>query len=125
MDGYLFMMDLRTRLKHRPQTTTDGWAAYAEAIGFSFGAQVDWATLVKTYSSSTPPMSVATARQSARASTYASALAPPTLSVISTSLCRAQNLTMRMNMRRMTRLTNAFSKKIENLAAAVALHYQV
>ena len=50
-DGYLFMMDLRTRLKYRPQITTDGLAAYAEAIGFSFGAQVDWATIQKTYAS--------------------------------------------------------------------------
>lgn len=123
-DGYLFMMDLRTRLKYRPQITTDGLAAYAEAIGFSFGAQVDWATIQKTYASDpsderrySPPVCTGL---DVRVRT-----GDPDPERISTSYVERQNLTMRMNMRRMTRLTNAFSKKIENLAAAVALHYQV
>jgi IS1 family transposase len=124
VDGYLFMMDLRTRLKYRPQITTDGLAAYAEAIGFSFGAQVDWATIQKTYASDpsnercySPPVCTGL---DVRVRT-----GNPDPERISTSYVERQNLTMRMNMRRMTRLTNAFSKKIENLAAAVALHYQV
>ena len=123
-DGYLFMMDLRTRLKYRPQITTDGLSAYAEAIGFSFGAQVDWATLQKTYASDpaderrySPPVCTGVDVRVRSGD--------PDPERISTSYVERQNLTMRMNMRRMTRLTNAFSKKIENLAAAVALHYQV
>lgn len=122
MDGYLFMMDLRTRLRYRPQITTDGLGAYAEAIGFSFGAQVDWATLVKTYSSDpaderrySPPVCTGVDVRVRSGD--------PDPERISTSYVERQNLTMRMNMRRMTRLTNGFSKKIENLAAAVALHY--
>jgi IS1 family transposase len=123
-DGFQFMMDLRTRLKYRPQITTDGLGAYAAAIGFSFGAQVDWAVLQKTYSS-----------DPADERRYSPAICTgidinvrtgdPDPERISTSYVERQNLTMRMNMRRMTRLTNAFSKKIENLAAAVALHYMV
>jgi IS1 family transposase len=123
-DGYLFMMDLRTRLKYRRQITTDGLSAYADAIGFSFGAQVDWASLQKTYSSDlkderrySPPVCTGI---DVRIRT-----GDPDPDRISTSYVERQNLTMRMNMRRMTRLANAFSKKIENLAAAVALHYQV
>lgn len=123
-DGYLFMMDLRTRLKYRPQITTDGLAAYADAIGFAFGAQVDWAMLQKTYASDpkderrySPPVCTG---MDVRIRT-----GDPDPARISTSYVERQNLTMRMNMRRFTRLTNAFSKKIENLAAAVALHYMV
>jgi IS1 family transposase len=123
-DGYLFMMDLRTRLKYRPQITTDGLAAYAEAIGFSFGAQVDWATIQKTYASDPQDER----RYSPAVCTSVDVrvrTGDPHPAKISTSYVERQNLTMRMNIRRMTRLTNAFSKKIENLAAAVALHYQV
>jgi IS1 family transposase len=121
-DGFLFMMGLRTRLKYRPQITTDGLAAYAAAIGFSFGAQVDWAVLQKDYSS-----------DPSGERRYSPAICTgididikcgnPDPARISTSYIERQNLTMRMGMRRATRLTNGFSKKAENLAAAVALHY--
>ncbi len=121
-DGFLFMMDLRTRLKYRPQITTDGLAAYASAIGFSFGAQVDWAVLQKDYSS-----------DPSGERRYSPAICTgididvkcgdPDRTKISTSYIDLQNLTMRMGMRRATRLTNAFSKKAENFAHAVALHY--
>jgi IS1 family transposase len=123
-DGYLFMMDLRTRLKYRPQITTDGLAAYASAIGFSFGAQVDWAVLQKVYRTDlagerrySPPICTGIDIDVRSGN--------PNPARISTSYVERQNLTMRMNMRRFTRLTNGFSKKIENLAAAVALHYMV
>jgi IS1 family transposase len=123
-DGYLFMMDLRTRLKYRPQITTDGLAAYASAIGFSFGAQVDWAVLQKVYRTDlagerrySPPVCTGVERDVRTGN--------PDPAKISTSYVERQNLTMRMNMRRFTRLTNGFSKKIENLSAAVALHYMV
>ena len=121
-DGFLFMMGLRTRLKYRPQITTDGLAAYASAIGFSFGAQVDWAVLQKDYTS-----------DPSDERRYSPAICTgmdidvkcgnPDRTKISTSYIERQNLTMRMGMRRATRLTNGFSKKAENFAAAVALHY--
>jgi IS1 family transposase len=121
-DGFLFMMDLRTRLKYRPQITTDGLKAYASAIGFSFGAQVDWAVLQKDYSS-----------DPSGERRYSPAICTgldidvkcgnPNLAKISTSYIERQNLTMRMGMRRAARLTNAFSKKVENFSHAVALHY--
>jgi IS1 family transposase len=124
VDGFQFMMDLRTRLKYRPQITTDGLAAYASAIGFAFGAQVDWAVLQKDYGA-----------DPSEERRYSPAICKgididvrsgnPDPARISTSYVERQNLTMRMNMRRFTRLTNAFSKKAENLAAAVALHYMV
>jgi IS1 family transposase len=124
VDGFQFMMDLRTRLKYRPQITTDGLAAYASAIGFAFGAQVDWAVLQKDYGA-----------DPSEERRYSPAICngididvrsgDPDPARISTSYVERQNLTMRMNMRRFTRLTNAFSKKAENLAAAVALHYMV
>jgi IS1 family transposase len=124
VDGFQFMMDLRTRLKYRPQITTDGLAAYASAIGFAFGAQVDWAVLQKDYGA-----------DPSEERRYSPAICKgididvrsgnPDPAKISTSYVERQNLTMRMNMRRFTRLTNAFSKKAENLAAAVALHYMV
>jgi len=121
-DGFLFMMDLKTRLKYRPQITTDGLAAYAAAIGFSFGTQVDWAVLQKTY-----------AADPSGERRYSPAVCKgididvkrgnPDPAKISTSYVERQNLTMRMGMRRCTRLTNAFSKKVENFSHAVALHY--
>jgi IS1 family transposase len=124
VDGFQFMMDLRTRLKYRPQITTDGLAAYASAIGFAFGAQVDWAVLQNDYGA-----------DPSEERRYSPAICNgididvrtgnPDPARISTSYVERQNLTMRMNMRRFTRLTNAFSKKAENLAAAVALHYMV
>src|SRR5665213_1185289 len=121
-DGYLFMMDLRTRLKYRPQITTDGLAAYASAIGFSFGAQVDWAVLQKVYRTDlagerrySPPVCTGVERDVRTGN--------PDPTRISTSYVERQNLTMRMSMRRFTRLTNGFSKKIENLSHAVSLHY--
>jgi IS1 family transposase len=123
-DGFLFMMGLRTRLKYRPQITTDGLAAYAAAIGFSFGAQVDWAVLQKTYATDAH----AERRYSPPICTGIDIdvrTGDPDPARISTSYVERQNLTMRMNMRRFTRLTNGFSKKIENLAAAVSLHYMV
>jgi IS1 family transposase len=123
-DGYLFMMDLRTRLKYRPQISTDGLAAYATAIGFAFGAQVDWAVIQKTYASDPTDER----RYSPAVCTSIDIdvrTCDPDRARISTSYVERQNLTMRMNMRRFTRLTNAFSKKAENLAAAVALHYMV
>jgi IS1 family transposase len=124
VDGFQFMMDLRTRLKYRPQITTDGLAAYASAIGFAFGAQVDWAVLQKDYGAD-PSEERRYSPAICKGIDIHVRSGDPDPARISTSYVERQNLTMRMNMRRFTRLTNAFSKKAENLAAAVALHYMV
>lgn len=118
----MFMRDVASRLKYRVQLTTDGWKPYLEAVEDAFGANIDYAQLVKMYGPSleketrySPPQCVATKRQIV--------MGNPEDSRISTSYVERQNLTMRMSMRRFTRLTNAFSKKIENHAHAIALHF--
>lgn len=117
-----FIEDLASRLRHRIQLTTDGHRPYLEAVEGAFGADVDYAMLIKLYGSDpesarrySPPKVTGTDRQviSGR----------PSSDHISTSYVERQNLTMRMSMRRFTRLTNAFSKKIENHHYAVSLHF--
>jgi len=103
-DCIAFLDDLRDRLRYRIQLSTDAHASYRGAVGLVFAGDVDWAQVVKEYKSGAQ-------------------LGNPDLSKTSTSYIERQNLTMRMNMRRFTRLTNAFSKKLENHAAAVALHF--
>ncbi len=121
-DGFLFLMDLKGRLAHRVQLTTDGLRAYSAAIGFSFGTDVDWAVLQKTYRSD----SGGERRYSPAVCTgidISVRRGDPDPAKISTSYVERQNLTMRMSMRRFTRLTNGFSKKVDNHMAAVALHF--
>jgi IS1 family transposase len=116
-----FVTDLRGRLANRVQLTSDGHKPYLEAVDEAFGEDVDYAMLVKHYG--TPPQSET--RYSPAICTGAEKrpkIGNPDAKHISTSYVERSNLTMRMHMRRFTRLTNAFSKKVENHAAAIALH---
>lgn len=117
-----FINDLASRLAHRIQLTTDGYTAYLEAVEAAFGAEIDYSMLQKLYGASdeaqrrySPPKCIG--------ARTAAIEGKPDPAHISTSFVERQNLTMRMSMRRFTRLTNGFSKKIENLTAAVALHF--
>jgi IS1 family transposase len=117
-----FIADLAPRLANRVQITTDGFLPYIDAIGDAFGTKVDYAMLIKEYGNDpteerrfSPPVVLSQQIKVIEGD--------PERTRISTSYVERSNLTMRMGMRRMTRLTNAFSKKVENLAAAVALHF--
>jgi IS1 family transposase len=120
-----FMDDLRLRLANRVQLTSDGHKAYLDAVEEAFGADIDYAQLIKMYGEPTgekgherkysPSECTGTKKQHVMGS--------PDKKHISTSHVERQNLTMRLCMRRFTRLTNAFSKKIENHEASVALHF--
>lgn len=125
-DCYTFLSDLRSRLAPgRVQLTTDGLASYLATIEPLFGAdRVDYAQLVKMYGnegSSSPERHYSPAACTGITQRVVTGM--PDAGRISTSYVERQNLTMRMNMRRFTRLTNAFSKKVENHAAAVSLHF--
>jgi IS1 family transposase len=117
-----FITDLSERLANRVQLSSDALAAYVEATERAFGADVDYGQEVKFYEAE----SVGRGRYSPPHVTSAQRIViagNPNRAFISTSLIERQNLTMRMSMSRFTRLTNAFSKKIENLRAAVSLHF--
>jgi IS1 family transposase len=117
-----FVADLAARLANRVQLTTDGLRAYLEAVKGAFGGAIDYAVLIKLFGHPqgeetrySPPECIGCEERIVSGN--------PDPLFISTSYVERQNLTMRMRMRRFTRLTNAFSKKIENLEHAVALHF--
>jgi len=121
-----FTDDLSKRLRHRVQLTSDGHKPYLEAVWEAFGGDVDYAMLRKLYGSDAKGDGPAHRRYSPgqmNGSEKIVVQGSPNLDLISTSYAERNNLTMRMSMRRYTRLTNAFSKKLENHAAQVALHF--
>lgn len=117
-----FVSDLASRIDHRIQLTSDGHKPYIEAIEQAFGPDVDYAMLQKIYGS---------AKEEQKRYSPADCIGcvkkringKPDPKYISTSFAERQNLTMRMSMRRFTRLTNGFSKKVENHAHAIAVHF--
>ena len=112
------------RLANRVQLTTDGLRVYVEAVENAFGSGIDYAQLVKIYGESPNKGPERKYSPSNFCGTSVSRVSgDPDEHAISTSYVERQNLTMRMSMRRFTRLTNAFSKKLENLGHAVALHF--
>jgi len=117
-----FMQDCAKRVRGRIQITTDGHRVYLDAVENAFGADVDYAQLQKLYGASdepdtrySPPVCIGCDMKTVSGN--------PNPKHVSTSFVERQNLTMRMGMRRFTRLTNAFSKKVDNHAAMVAIHF--
>jgi IS1 family transposase len=121
--AHAFMLDLADRLAHRVQMTTDGNRVYLDAVEGAFGSEIDYGMLVKVYGADpaadqtkySPAKCIGTAQHRITGN--------PDPAHISTSYVERQNLTMRMSMRRFTRLTNAFSKKLDNHKAAVAFYF--
>jgi IS1 family transposase len=121
-DAYHFINDIAERLATRVQLTSDGFRPYLEAIEGAFGSEIDYAQLVKLYGNDTstevrysPPVCIGARK--------VRVIGNPDRALISTSHVERQNLTLRMSNRRFTRLTNAFSKKLENHKHAAAIHF--
>jgi IS1 family transposase len=117
-----FICDLSGRLASRVQITSDGHRAYLEAVEAGFGADVDYAQLIKLYGEAPHPAGRYSPAQIRGTKSYC-CTGKPDPKHISTSYVERQNLTMRMSMRRFTRLTNGHSKKAENHAHMVSLHF--
>jgi len=119
----MFMGDLASRLTSRPQISSDALSAYTDAIERAFGDGVDYGTVIKTFTHTdleaarrySPPDVLKIKKEAVQGN--------PDMRLVSTSYVEKQNHTVRMHCRRLSRLTNAFSKKRENFDAAIALHY--
>ncbi|MGN6369101.1 MAG: IS1 family transposase [Phycisphaerae bacterium] len=119
----VFIDDLAGRIHGTPQITTDGLRVYVSAIRESFGELVDYAQLIKVYGAAEPGTEARYSPSTAIGCESVRIMGEPDPKHISTSYVERANLTMRMGMRRFTRLTNAFSKKLANHEAAIALHF--
>ena len=118
-----FMDDLRTRITERPQISTDGLKAYREAVDEAFGGDVDFAQIIKSYGKDGDDRKYSPA--SCAGMEKIVVWGSPNLDTANTSYVERQNLSMRMGVRRLTRLTNAFSKKLEKHCAMLALYFHV
>lgn len=118
----MFMDDLRSRLANRVQLTPDGHKSYLEAVEGAFGADIDYAMLVKTYGATSDGAKGRYSPAECTGIKKISIEGNPDIEPVSTSCVERSNKTMRMHMQRFTRLTDGFSKKVENHAYAVALH---
>jgi IS1 family transposase len=118
-----FIKDVASRISNRIQLTTDGHRVYADAVEDAFGSEIDYAMLVKLYGASNENPESRYSPATCIGCRTATLSGKPDPKYISTSYVERQNLSMRMGMRRFTRLTNAFSKKIENHGHQVALYF--